>query len=107
MSRSLGPQINSRAHIIVRDASTSGTIANKEKMISSSTGSFFDHRKDDDKNRFSMKRAQVITVLEENAFIIKLKIERDYDYIDRKTFHFPCSPMAKNALKMLTSGEDE
>ena len=101
VSRSLGHKINSRAHIIVRD--TSGTIA-KEKLISSSTGSFFDHRKDDDKNRFSMKRAEVMTVLEENAFIIELKIERDY--IDRKTFHFPCSPMAKNALKMLTSGED-
>jgi hypothetical protein len=82
----------------VRD--TSGTIA-KEKMISSSTGSFFDHRKDDDKNRFSMKRAQVITVLEENAFIIKLKIliRRHFIFLAARwpKMHSKCSQAEKTS----------
>ncbi len=104
VSRSLGYQVTSRARIIVRDAN--GEIC-MEKEIISTDGSFYcdaNHRSDNCRNILLMMGGAVMEALEENAFIVELQI--DHDFIEREMFHLPPSPMVKNLLKMLASGED-
>lgn len=103
VSRSLGYPVTSRARIIVRDAN--GEIYMEKKIISTD-GSFCDtnYQRDNGRNMLFMFRGAAMAVLEENALIVELKI--DHDFIEREIFHLPSSPMVKNLLDMLASGED-